>query len=125
MAESDLVPKSTRTRTLAANSRLLRARSMWERDNKSLYRELRSRIGSIVKSTIRNRGLFAVDITLSAFALILAAGLRFGPQKFIDDSGALETLIVLTGVFAAICAVTFPTAGLYKRKWRYASIPDY
>jgi FlaA1/EpsC-like NDP-sugar epimerase len=125
MAESNLVPKSPRTRTLVANSRLLRARSMWERDNRSLYREVRSRIGSIVKSTVRNFGLFAVDIALSAFALILAAGLRFGPQKFIDESDALETLIDLTVVFAAICAVTFPTAGLYKRKWRYASIPDY
>jgi O-antigen biosynthesis protein WbqV len=33
--------------------------------------------------------------------------------------------MTLTAVFVLICAVTFPAAGLYKRKWKYASIPDY
>ena len=66
-----------------------------------------------------------MDLALSAFALMLAAWLRFGPQMFISDPHAAKSLAVLMVVFVAICAVTFPAAGLYKRKWKYASILDY
>lgn len=89
------------------------------------FRQARSRIASAVKSTISNRYLYAVDLSLAAFALILAAWLRFGPQMFLTDARAAKALAILTAVFVIICAVTFPAAGLYKRKWKYASIPDY
>ena len=56
---------------------------------------------------------------------MLAVWLRFGPQIFISDPRAAKSLLVLMVVFVAICAITFPAAGLYKRKWKYASIPDY
>ena len=126
MTENSLVSKWSRPSTLANGARLVAdAPSVAGPGGRLSYRGIRSRIASIVKSTIRNRNLFAVDLALSAFALMLAAWLRFGPQMFMSDPGAAKSLAVLMVVFVAICAVTFPVAGLYKRKWKYASILDY
>jgi O-antigen biosynthesis protein WbqV len=51
--------------------------------------------------------------------------LRFGPELFVSNAKAAEALAALTAVFVTICMVIFPLAGVYKRKWKYASIPDY
>ena len=57
--------------------------------------------------------------------MLLAMWLRFGPQMFLTDISKPRSVGILVGVFVVICAVTFPAAGLYKRKWKYASISDY
>ena len=93
-----------------------------ERYTKSFHRKALSWIASAAKSTWRKRRLFALDLTLSAVTLILASWLRFGPQLFLSNPEAAAALAVFTPVFVVICAVTFPAAGLYKRKWKYASI---
>ena len=126
MTENSLVSKWSRASTLATDARVAGdAPPAAGPASRFSYRGIRSRIGSIVKSTVRSRNLYAVDLALSAFALMLAAWLRFGPQMFISDPHAAKSLAVLMVVFVAICAVTFPAAGLYKRKWKYASILDY
>ena len=61
---------------------------------------------------------------MCAVAVALAAWLRFGSEVF-SERDAAKALALLTTVFVAICAVAFPAAGLYKRKWRFASLPDY
>ena len=96
-----------------------------ERYTKSFHRKALSWIASAAKSTWRKRRLFALDLTLSAVTLILASWLRFGPQLFLSNPEAAAALAVFTPVFVVICAVTFPAAGLYKRKWQFASIADY
>ncbi|TGQ42033.1 polysaccharide biosynthesis protein [Mesorhizobium sp. M00.F.Ca.ET.216.01.1.1] len=126
MTDSNLVSKWSRSSTLVGDARLAPgAHPIGERGSRFSYREIRSRIAAIVRSTIRNRNLFAVDLVLSAFALLLAAWLRLGPQVLFSDLEAAKSLAGSIPVFVAICAVTFPTAGLYKRKWKFASIPDY
>ena len=92
---------------------------------RSPYRWARSHIASAARSAIANRYLYAADLLLSAVALVLAVWLRFGPQMLESRFGGTRPLVTLTAVFVLICAVTFPAAGLYKRKWKYASIPDY
>ncbi|WP_202396225.1 polysaccharide biosynthesis protein [Stappia sediminis] len=79
----------------------------------------------IAKSVVRNYRLYILDLTLSAFALVFAAALRVGPQAFAADGEFARSIVFVTVVFVAICSVTFPVAGLYKRNWRYASILDY
>jgi len=86
-------------------------------------RRTRSVVGSALKSTLRNKRLFLADLLLSACALVLAVWFRFGSGPFADER--LTQIGALTGIFLICCAVTFPAAGLYKRKWRYASIMDY
>ena len=88
------------------------------------YRELTSRLRSSFSSAVRNRHLFAVDLALSAFSVALAAWLRFGSEVF-SERGAAKALVLLSALFVVICAATFPVGGLYKRKWRFASLPDY
>jgi FlaA1/EpsC-like NDP-sugar epimerase len=89
------------------------------------YKTVRSKAASIVKSTLRNRRLYIIDLGLTAFALILAAVLRLGPYEVFATPEQVKALAFMTVVFTAICAVTFPVAGLYKRNWKYASILDY
>ncbi|MCT7376914.1 polysaccharide biosynthesis protein [Chelativorans salis] len=78
-----------------------------------------------MKSTIRNRLLYTVDLGLSAVALVLAIWLRLGSQVILADSTIASAVGAITALFVMICAVTFPAAGLYKRKWEFASILDY
>ena len=89
------------------------------------YRTLRSKAVSIIRSTARNRGLYAVDLASSVVALVLATTLRLGPRDLFTTPEQLSALASLTVIFAAICAITFPVAGLYKRNWKYASLLDY
>ncbi len=92
---------------------------------RSVLRELRLRFGAAARSAARNKRLYAVDLTLSAFALVLAAILRLGPIEIASNPTTVKLLAGFTAIFVAICAITFPAAGLYKRKWKYASIIDY
>ncbi|MDZ5696509.1 nucleoside-diphosphate sugar epimerase/dehydratase [Chelativorans sp. M5D2P16] len=89
------------------------------------YRTIRSRVDSLVKSVIRNRHLFAVDLGLSALALVLAMWLRVGSQALLADTAILGAVSSITVLFVVVCAIAFPVAGLYKRKWEFASILDY
>lgn len=89
------------------------------------YASLRSKAGSIVRSTLRNRRLYAIDLGLSALALILAVVLRLAPYEVFTTPDQMRALAFMTVMFVAICAFTFPISGLYKRNWKYASILDY
>jgi FlaA1/EpsC-like NDP-sugar epimerase len=89
------------------------------------YRALRTRLVAIVKSVLRNRRLYVVDLGLAAISLVLAAVLRLGPLETMKDAEQVRALAFMVVVFTLICAVTFPIAGLYKRNWKYASITDY
>ena len=89
------------------------------------YKTVRSKAASIVKSILRNRRLYVIDLGLAAFALILAAVLRLGPHEVFATPEQFKASAFMTVVFTMICAVTFPVAGLYKRNWKYASILDY
>jgi len=89
------------------------------------YRALRAKAVSIVKSVLRNRRLYAVDLGLAALSLILAVLLRLGPSEVLGTPDQVKALAVTTVAFTLICAVTFPVSGLYKRNWKYGSIIDY
>ncbi|WP_018185299.1 polysaccharide biosynthesis protein [Kaistia granuli] len=89
------------------------------------YKSLRSKAASIVKSVLRNRRLFVIDLGFAAVALVLAVILRLGPYEVFATPEQARALAFMTVVFVAICAVTFPVSGLYKRNWKYASILDY
>lgn len=95
------------------------------RRNEGFSRKVRTKILGIVKSVTRNYRLYALDLVLAAFALVFAAALRVGPQAFIADTEFARSIAFVTLFFVAICAITFPVAGLYKRNWRYASVLDY
>ena len=92
---------------------------------RSAYRRARARLASAVKSTISNRHIYFVDLLLSAAALMLAMWLRLGPQMFMTDISEPRALSIILFAFVVTCAIIFPLAGLYKRKWEYASISDY
>lgn len=125
MADTNFVTKWARSSSSVANSEVTPGvMPVTGRDVRFYYRELRSRIGSAAKSAIQKRRLYAVDLILSGLAVIIAAWLRFGLDGFYGP-GAARALALLTGVFVAVCAVAFPACGLYKRKWRFASLPDY
>lgn len=93
--------------------------------NGFVLRELRARARAIVQSVRRCHDLYVFDISLAAFTILLAAGLRLGPESLMDSHAQLQTLALTMFVFAGICAVTFPIAGLYQRNWKYASLLDY
>ncbi|WP_201285437.1 nucleoside-diphosphate sugar epimerase/dehydratase [Chelativorans xinjiangense] len=90
-----------------------------------LYRWVRCKLKSVVTSTIRNRHLYAVDLGLSSVALVVAIWLRLGSQVILADTAITSAVGSITAMFMMICAVSFPAAGLYKRKWEFASILDY
>ncbi|WP_137392203.1 polysaccharide biosynthesis protein [Rhodoligotrophos defluvii] len=85
----------------------------------------RTRLRAIVSATVRNRELYALDLALSAGALVLATVLRIGPQELLAAEERTRALAAMTCAFTAICGVTFPLLGLYNRQWKYASILDY
>jgi FlaA1/EpsC-like NDP-sugar epimerase len=68
--------------------------------------------------------LFATDLVSASFALSFAFIARYG----LEDVGArpelIDTLLIAGPQYLAICAATFPMAGLYSRNWRYGSIAD-
>ncbi|BCP53906.1 capsular polysaccharide biosynthesis protein [Kaistia sp. 32K] len=89
------------------------------------YRRVRSRAATIVKSVLRNKRLYVIDLALAGLALVLAVVLRLGPSEVIATPEQVKALAFMTIAFGVICIVTFPVAGLYKRNWKYASILDY
>lgn len=89
------------------------------------YNALRAKALSILKSILRHRQLYAVDLSLAALSLVLATLLRLGPSEVFATSETAKALVVMTVAFTLICAITFPVSGLYKRNWKYASILDY
>lgn len=88
-------------------------------------RELRARGRAVVQSIYRCKYLYAFDISLAAITIVLAAGLRLGPDILIHDLAQMKTLALTMFLFVGICAVTFPVAGIYQRNWKYASLVDY
>jgi FlaA1/EpsC-like NDP-sugar epimerase len=123
MTDEKLARKWAKTKIVAATEDAEAPRE--SRSSRQVYRDIRAHVKSAVVSTLRNKRLFVVDLSLSAFALVLAAILRLGPQEILTKPLLLHLLGGFTLVFVLICAITFPAAGIYKRKWKYASIVDY
>lgn len=65
--------------------------------------------------------LLLLDITLAAFALILAHMLRFGPMSGPDQ---IAMLTFAVPAFVLICVAVFPACGLYTTNWRYPTFRD-
>ena len=65
--------------------------------------------------------LYCGDLFLAAAALCFAFILRIGLDHTLSQSETLQTGLLL---FIPVCAAAFPFAGLYNRRWRYASLGD-
>jgi FlaA1/EpsC-like NDP-sugar epimerase len=94
--------------------------------SKMLYQVLRStkrHVKSSIRTTLRNKRLYTLDISAAALALVFATAVRLGPSTFLW-SGAYDALFVAIPAHLIMCALVFPFVGLYNRNWRYGSISD-
>ena len=70
---------------------------------------------------LRNWALYAFDMALCGIALISAYYLHAGNSNLLQNT---ESITYAGVIFVVVCAIVFPTMGLYGRQWRYASIVD-
>ena len=88
-----------------------------------LFHMIKQHVISSVRTTLRNKRLYALDIMAAVVALVLATALRLGPLSFMWTS-AFDALLWAVPAHLVVCAVVFPFGGLYNRNWRYGSVSD-
>lgn len=88
-----------------------------------ILRSLKRYVRSSLKTTLRNKRLYTLDISAAALALIFATAIRLGPSTFLW-SGAYHALSLAMPAHIIMCALVFPFVGLYNRNWRYGTISD-
>lgn len=68
---------------------------------------------------LRRFGRIFLDVALSCVSFLLAMILRDGWSVLADDRIVSDSL-----AFSAVCAGVFLMTGLWRRSWRYVSLPD-
>ncbi|MFN2146582.1 MAG: polysaccharide biosynthesis protein, partial [Anaerolineales bacterium] len=71
---------------------------------------------------LRNRYIFAIDLILIAFSVLLSFMLRLETyQVFVDY---LFTMLVMMGIALLVKPLIYRRFGLYQRFWVYASVRE-
>lgn len=68
--------------------------------------------------------LYLTDIALAGLSLMLAGIFRFGVDAPFSPAIGYTQMMMAVPLFALVCAIVFPLAGLYTRNWRYVSVGD-
>lgn len=70
----------------------------------------------------RNRYIFAIDLILIAFSVLLSFMLRLEARQTFEDYGL--TLLIMLGISLVVKPVVYRQFGLYQRFWVYASVRE-
>ena len=88
-----------------------------------LLRAIKRLVVLSVRTTLRNKWLYALDMIAAVVALALATVVRLGFFAFLSSS-AFDALLMAIPAHLLVCAIVFPFSGLYHRNWRYGSVSD-
>jgi FlaA1/EpsC-like NDP-sugar epimerase len=74
------------------------------------------------QSFFRNRYIFAIDLILIGFSVLLSFMLRLEARQTFEDYGL--TLLVMLGISLVVKPIVYRQFGLYQRFWVYASVRE-